>query len=96
MFLSMHAAYDGGNAIGNEYINTQVRFEPGQNTSCVSAREVLNIPVEDDGDIHLNLIYDYSLVDGCLEFGNEYPTENVKVYNSTGTIVFIDNYGTYV
>ena len=80
--------------VGIEYSHKQIEFEPCQNTSCVNARELLDIPLEDDGGIHLNLIYNYSLVEEVLELGSGYPAENVKVDNTTGTIVFIDDDGT--
>ena len=69
-------------------------FEPCQNTSCVSAREVLNIPVEDSSGRYLNMVYNYSLVPESLVLNSYYPENNIIDVNyEMGTIFIWDNDG---
>ena len=69
-------------------------FEPCQNTSCVSAREVLNIPVDDSSGHYLNMVYNYSLVLESLVLNSYYPENNIIDINyEMGTFFIQDNDG---
>ena len=68
-------------------------FEPCQNTSCVSAREVLNIPVEDSSGLYLNMVYNYLLVPNSLVLNTYYPENNIDVNYEMGTFFIWDNDG---
>ena len=66
-------------------------FEPCQNTSCVSAREVLNIPVDDSSGHYLNMVYNYSLVPESLVLNSYYPENNIIDVNYEMGTFFIRN-----